>query len=39
MLGEAGLERLARIAGFAGVESFTAVEIEGHPRVIGRLIA
>ena len=35
----AGLERLARIAGFSRVESLRNVEVEGHPRIIGRLIA
>jgi hypothetical protein len=37
--GEAGLERLARIAGFAGVESLATVEVDRHPRIIGRLVA
>ncbi|MGI8505696.1 MAG: class I SAM-dependent methyltransferase [Solirubrobacteraceae bacterium] len=37
--GDAGLERLARIAGFSRVESFAAVEVDGHPRIIGRLVA
>ena len=37
--GEAGLERLARIAGFAKVESLQTVTVDGHPRVIGGLIA
>ena len=37
--GDAGLERLARIAGFSRVESLINVEVDGHPRIIGRLIA
>ena len=37
--GDAGLERLARIAGFSRAESLTNVEVDGHPRIIGRLIA
>lgn len=37
--GDTGLERLARIAGFSRVESFVDVEIDGHPRIIGRLVA
>jgi tRNA (mo5U34)-methyltransferase len=35
----AGLERLARIAGFSGAESLLDVEVDGHPRIMGRLIA
>jgi tRNA (mo5U34)-methyltransferase len=34
-----GLKRLAQIAGFSHVDSLTHVEVEGHPRVIGKLIA
>jgi tRNA (mo5U34)-methyltransferase len=34
-----GLERLARIAGFSRAESLVDVEVDGHPRIIGRLIA
>ena len=34
-----GLERLARIAGFSRAESLTNVEVDGHPRIVGRLIA
>jgi tRNA (mo5U34)-methyltransferase len=34
-----GLERLARIAGFSRVESLVDVEVDDHPRIIGRLIA
>jgi tRNA (mo5U34)-methyltransferase len=37
--GNTGLERLARIAGFSRVESFVEVEVDDHPRIIGRLIA
>jgi tRNA (mo5U34)-methyltransferase len=34
-----GLERLAEVAGFSRTERMAAVEIDGHPRIIGRLIA
>jgi len=37
--GDTGLERLARIAGYSRVESFVDVEVAGHPRIIGRLVA
>jgi tRNA (mo5U34)-methyltransferase len=37
--GHAGLERLARIAGFSRVESLVDVEVDDHPRIIGRLLA
>jgi tRNA (mo5U34)-methyltransferase len=37
--GTAGLERLALIAGFSRVESLVDVEVDGHPRIIGRLVA
>ncbi len=37
--GDSGLERLARIAGFSRAESLTALQVDGHPRIIGRLIA
>jgi tRNA (mo5U34)-methyltransferase len=37
--GHTGLEQLARIAGFSGAESFVDVEVDGHPRIMGRLIA
>jgi tRNA (mo5U34)-methyltransferase len=37
--GDTGLERLARIAGFSRAESLVDVEVDGHPRIIGRLIA
>ncbi len=34
-----GLERLARIAGFSRADSLIDVEVDGHPRIMGRLIA
>lgn len=37
--GDAGLARLAEIAGFSRVESLVDVEVDGHPRIIGQLIA
>ena len=37
--GHTGLERLARIAGFSRAESLVDVEVDGHPRIISRLIA
>lgn len=37
--GKAGLERLARIAGFERAEALAEVEVDGHPRIVGRLIA
>ena len=37
--GDAGLERLARIAGFSEVGPFHCVQVAGHPRIIGRLVA
>ncbi|HEY3944555.1 MAG TPA: DUF1698 domain-containing protein [Solirubrobacteraceae bacterium] len=37
--GDDGLERLARIAGFSRVESLVDVEVDGHPRIMGRLVA
>jgi tRNA (mo5U34)-methyltransferase len=37
--GIAGLARLARLAGFSRAESLVNVEIDGHTRIIGRLIA
>lgn len=37
--GAAGLERLARIAGFSAVGAVDRVQVAGHPRIIGRLIA
>lgn len=37
--GHAGLERLARLAGFSLAESLVEVEVDGHPRIIGRLVA
>jgi tRNA (mo5U34)-methyltransferase len=33
------LERLAEIAGFSRTESVATVEVDGHPRIIARLIA
>ena len=35
----AGLERLAQIAAFSRVESLVDVEVDGHPRIMGRLVA
>ena len=37
--GDTGLERIARIAGFSRAESFINVEVDGHPRILGRLVA
>jgi tRNA (mo5U34)-methyltransferase len=37
--GEQGLERLARIAGFHGVQQLETVTVDGHPRIIGHLTA
>ena len=37
--GAAGLQRLARIAGFSSFESLVDVEVDGHPRIMGRLVA
>ena len=37
--GVTGLERLARIAGFSEVAPLHSVEVDGHPRIIGRLVA
>ena len=37
--GHTGLERLAQIAGFSRAESLVDVEVDDHPRIIGRLIA
>ena len=37
--GTIGLQRLARIAGFSRAESFVDVEVDDHPRIMGRLIA
>jgi tRNA (mo5U34)-methyltransferase len=36
---DTGLERLARIAGFSRAEQVDAAEVDGHPRLIGRLVA
>jgi len=38
-LGDACLRRLAQIAGFSRVESLVDVEVDGHPRIMGRLLA
>jgi len=37
--GDAGLERLARIAGFSRAESLINAQVDGPPRIIGQLIA
>jgi hypothetical protein len=37
--GNAGAQRLARIAGFSRVESLIDVEVDRHPRIMGRLVA
>jgi SAM-dependent methyltransferase len=37
--GDASLERLARIAGFSEVGPLHRVQVAGHPRIIGRLVA
>jgi tRNA (mo5U34)-methyltransferase len=37
--GDGGLQRLAQIAGFSGVESLVDVEVDGHPRLMARLVA
>jgi tRNA (mo5U34)-methyltransferase len=37
--GGLGLERLARMAGFSRAESLVEVVVDGHPRIIGRLVA
>lgn len=37
--GDAGLARLALIAGFSEVGPFHCVQVAGHPRIIGRLVA
>ena len=36
---DAGLQRLARIAGFSHAESLVDVEVDGHPRLMARLVA
>jgi hypothetical protein len=33
------VQRIARIAGFSRVDSPVDVEVDGHPRIIGRLVA
>ncbi len=35
--GKAALERLARIAGFVGAAQLEIVNVDGHPRIVGRL--
>ena len=37
--GDAGLQRIARIPGFSRAESLVDVEVDGDPRIIGRLVA
>ena len=37
--GDTGLERLAQIAGFSHADSIIDVEVDGHPRIMVRLIA
>jgi hypothetical protein len=37
--GAAGLQRIPRIVGFSRVESLVDVGVDGHPRIIGRLVA
>ena len=37
--GDTGLERLAQIAGFSHADSLIDVEVDGHPRIMVRLIA
>jgi hypothetical protein len=37
--GDDSLERLARIAGFSQIGPFHSVQVAGHPRIIGRLVA
>ena len=37
--GDAGLQRIARIPGLSRVESLVDVEVDSHPRIIGRLVA
>jgi tRNA (mo5U34)-methyltransferase len=37
--GHAALQRLARIAGFSSADALVDVEVDDHPRIIGRLIA
>jgi hypothetical protein len=39
VFGGTALERLARIAGFSEVGPFHSVQVAGHPRIIGRLVA
>jgi hypothetical protein len=37
--GHTALERLGRIAGFSRAAWFETVEVDGHPRIIGWLVA
>jgi hypothetical protein len=37
--GDAGLQRIARIPGLSRVEPLVDVEVDGHPPIIGRLVA
>jgi hypothetical protein len=37
--GRRPVERLAGIVGFSHAESFVDMEVDGHPRIIGRLVA
>lgn len=37
--GDADLQRIARIPGFSRVESLVNVEVDGHPRIVGQLVA
>jgi tRNA (mo5U34)-methyltransferase len=37
--GHTGLDRLARVAGFSRAEDFVEVQVDGHPRIIGRLVS
>jgi hypothetical protein len=37
--GDAGLQRIARIPGLSRAESLVDVEVDGHPRIIGQLVA
>jgi tRNA (mo5U34)-methyltransferase len=39
VFGDVGLERLARIAGFSEVGPLHSVQVAGHPRIIGHLVA
>jgi tRNA (mo5U34)-methyltransferase len=37
--GHAGLERLARVAGFSRAEGLVEVQVDGHPRIMARLVS